>query len=79
MKELCHQSIAHITVEWRGQQHARESVESTDPVPHQQHKPDEEECGTAQSGSDEDGRVHAGLASRPKHPKELSFPTCYKS
>ena len=29
MKKLCHQSIAYITMEWRGQQHAREAVEST--------------------------------------------------
>jgi len=36
MKKLCHQSIAYITMEWREQQHAREAVESTDPVPHQQ-------------------------------------------
>jgi len=50
-------------MEWRGQQHAREAVESTDPVPHHQYKPDEEEHGTAQIGSDEDGRVHTGLAS----------------
>jgi len=26
MKKLCHQSIAYITMEWRGQQHAREAV-----------------------------------------------------
>jgi len=56
-------SVAYITMEWRGQQHAREAVESTDPVPHHQYKPDEEEHGTAQIGSDEDGRVHTGLAS----------------
>jgi len=29
MKKICHQSIAYITMEWRGQQHAREAVEST--------------------------------------------------
>jgi len=29
MKRLHHQSIAYITMEWRGQQHAREAVEST--------------------------------------------------
>jgi len=29
MKKLCHQPIAHITMEWRAQQHAREAVEST--------------------------------------------------
>jgi len=28
-------SVAYITMEWREQQHAREAVESTDPVPHQ--------------------------------------------
>jgi len=38
MEKLHHQSIAYITMEWRGQQHAREAVESTDPVPHQQYK-----------------------------------------
>ena len=37
MKRLHHQSIAYITMEWRGQQHAREAVESTDPVPHHQY------------------------------------------
>jgi len=29
MKKLHHQSSAYITMEWRGQQHAREAVEST--------------------------------------------------
>jgi len=29
MKKLCHQSIAYITMEWRGQQHASKAVEST--------------------------------------------------
>ena len=29
MKKLCHQSMAYITMEWRGQQHARGAVEST--------------------------------------------------
>jgi len=29
MKKLHHQSIAYIIMEWRGQQHAREAVEST--------------------------------------------------
>jgi len=43
-------SMAYITMEWRGQQHAREAVESTDPVPHHQYKPDEEEHGTPHTG-----------------------------
>jgi len=29
MKKLHHQSVAYITMEWRGQHHAREAVEST--------------------------------------------------
>jgi len=57
-------------MEWRGQQHAREAVESTasDATAAtiayiiMDDRPDEEEYGTAH-GSDEDGRVHTGLAS----------------
>jgi len=52
-------SSAYITMEWRGQQHAREAVESTDPEPHHQHKTDEEELGTPQPGSDEEGHGRA--------------------
>jgi len=56
-------------MEWRGQQHAREAVESTvsDTTAAtiayiiMDDRPDEEEHGTAQSGSDKDGRVHTGL------------------
>jgi len=56
-------------MEWRGQQHAREAVESTASGATaatiayiiMDDRPDEEEYGTAQSGSDEDGRVHTGL------------------
>jgi len=46
-------------MEWRGQQHAREAVESTDPEPHHQYKMDEEELGTPQPGSDEEGHGRA--------------------
>jgi len=69
-------------MEWRGQQHAREAVESTASGATaatiayiiMDDRPDGEEHGTAQSGSDEDGRVHTGLVSRPKHPeKRLAF------
>ena len=76
MKKLCHQSVAYITMEWRGQQHAREAVEST--APSATSTTQEEELGTPQPGSDEEGhgRAYTGLI---KASKELSFPIDYKS
>jgi len=62
-------SMDYITMEWRVRQHASTAVESTasDATAAtiayiiMDDRPDEEEHGTAQSGSDEDGRVHTGL------------------
>ena len=52
MKRLHHQPIAYITMEWRGQQHAREAVESTASGATSTMQ---EELGTPQPGSDEEG------------------------
>jgi len=82
MKKLCHQSIAYITMEWRGQQHAREAVEST---ASSATSTIQEGLGTPQLGSDEeeeDGRVsyridQGKLIKASK--EELTFPIDYKS
>jgi len=69
-------SVAYITMEWRGQQHAREAVEST--ASSATSTTQEEEIGTPQPGSDKEGygRAYTGLI---KASKELSFPIHHKS
>jgi len=76
-------SIDYITVEWRGQQHAREAVEST--ASSATSTTQEEELGTPQSRPDEEehGRVSCwidqGELMIKASTKELSFPIDYKS
>jgi len=55
-------SMAYITMEWRGQQHAREAVESTASSATSTIQA-VSSLGTAQSRSDEEehGRAHTGL------------------
>jgi len=70
-------------MEWRGQQHAREAVESTassatsttqeEELGTHQHRPDEEEDGRVSYRIDQGELVDQSIQ------KELSFPIDYKS
>jgi len=63
-------SIVYITMEWRGQQHAREAVEST---ASSATSTMQAMSSTPQPGSDKEGYGRA-YASLIKASKELSFP-----
>jgi len=76
-------SIDYITMEWRGQQYAREAVEST--ASSATSTTQEEELGTPQPRPDEEEhgrvsyRIDRGELMIKASTKELSFPTYYKS